>query len=125
MADSELDGLYQISTVSNYDGPLERKSDGTTVIENGKTERIDDNKVKWTSEFKIINSSQIKMTSVADPTDANTDFALNRPDGTPTREPVTYESLMKYARKGDKIQMSGQIQYGDEIIFITMRRISD
>ena len=123
MSNSELDGTYQISTVSNYEGPLERRSDGTTEIVDGKTERVDENKVIWSSEFKILNSKQIKMISIADPRNARSDFALNSPDGSPTREPVTYETTLKYARKGDKIQMSGQIEYGDEIIFITMRKM--
>lgn len=125
MASAELDGTYQISTVTNYDGPLERKSDGITEIRNGQTFRTDSNKVKWTSTFTIMNNKQIKMVSVADPTDAAGDFALNRPDGSPTREPVTYESILRYARKEDKIQMSGQIEYGNEIIFITLRKIGD
>jgi len=120
---SELDGTYQVSTVSNYDGPLERKSDGVTEIRDGKTSRTDENKVVWTSEFVVMNNKQIKMISVADPSRAAGDFALNRPDGSPTREPVTYESILRYARKGDQIQMSGQIEYGKEIIFITLRKI--
>ena len=123
MGSTELDGTYQISTVTNYDGPLERKSDGLTKILEGKTERIDDNNVIWTSEFTIMNNKEVKMTSVADPSRASSDFALNRPDGTPTREPVTYESILRFAQKDEKIQMSGQIEYGDEIIFITLRKI--
>jgi len=122
MADSNLDGTYQISTVTNYDGPLERKSDGVTEIRDGKTERIDENNVKWSSEFTIMNNKQVKMTSIADPSNATAEFALNRPDGSPTREPVHYESILRYARKDDKVQMSGQIEYGNEIIFITLRK---
>jgi len=108
--------------VSNYDGPLERKSDGQTEIRGGETSRTDENGVVWTSSFTIMNNTQIKMVSVADPTNAAGDFALNRPDGSPTREPVTYESVLRYARKGDQVQMSGQIEYGKEIVFITLRR---
>lgn len=124
MSTNELDGTYQVSTVSNYDGPLERKSDGTTVISEGKTERWDDNNVLWTSTFEIMNNKEVKMTSVADPGKARPDFALTRPNGTPTREPVTYESILRLARKDDRIQMSGQIEYGNEIIFLTMRSIN-
>jgi hypothetical protein len=29
---------------------------------------------------------------------------------------------LKLARKGDKIQMSGQIEYGNDVIFLTMRK---
>jgi hypothetical protein len=123
MSASELDGQYRVSTVSNYDGPLERKRDGVTEVQNSQTYRVDDNNVKWTSTFEIMNENQVKMTSLADPTDAVSSFALNRPDGSPTRNPVTYESILKYARKGEQIQLSGQIEYGNEIIFLTMRKV--
>lgn len=125
MASSELDGTYRVITVSSYDGPIERKSDGITEIRNGQTNRRDDNNILWTSTFTVMDDGQVKMVSVADPTEARGDAALVRPDGTPTRSPVTYESVMKLARKGDKIQMSGQIQYGNEIVILTMRRIGD
>ncbi len=119
---SELDGIYQVTSTTNYQGPLEKKSDGQTEIKNGQTERHDDANCLWTSTFTILSESEVKMTSVADPTGADGDFSLMRPDGSPTREPVTYESILKYARKGDKIQLSGQIEYGNDITFLTMRK---
>lgn len=122
---SELDGTYRVSTVSSYDGPLERKSDGTTVIRDGRTSRTDENNVVWTSSFTVLNNKQVKMVSVADPSAAESGFALNRPDGSPTRDSVTYESVLRYARKGQEVQMSGQIEYGKEIVFITLRRTGD
>lgn len=117
----ELDGIYQVNTMTNYDGPLPKKSDGVTEIKNGKTERYDDANCKWTSTFTVLNENEVEMVSVADPSEAEIDFLLTRPDGTPCREPVTYTSILKYARKGDKVQLSGQIEYGNEIIFLTMR----
>ena len=119
-----LDGTYHVSSTSNYTGPLERRSDGTTAVQNGKTERRDGNNVLWTSTFKILSDTEVEMVSLADPSDAAPDFALLRPDGAPTREPVSYRSVLKLSRKGDQIQMSGQIQYGNEIVFLTLRRIS-
>ena len=86
---SELDGSYRIITVSSYGGPIEHKSDGVTQVRDGKTQRRDDNNVLWTSTFEVTGPEQVKMTSVADPTDANHDFALIRPDGAPTRQPVS------------------------------------
>lgn len=118
---NELDGIYHVSSVTNYNGPLERKSDGLTEIRNGRTERRDDNNVLWTSTFEVLNEREVKMISVADPREAKSDFALNRPDGSPTREPVTYEGILRYSRKEDRVQLSGQLEYGDEIIFLTMR----
>ncbi len=120
-----LDGTYQITTTTNYDGPLEKKSDGITEIRNGETRRTDENKVEWTSRFEILGESEVKMISTADPANADRDFALTKPDGSPTVEPVTYETILRYDRKGDKILISGQIEYGHELVFISMRKMID
>lgn len=122
---SELDGLYQVSTTTNYQGPLEKKSDGQTRIKNGETRRQDDANCLWTSTFVILNENEVEMVSIADPTNADKDFALTRPDGSPTRESVEYRTTLKYARKDERVQLSGTIQYGNELVFITMRRIGD
>jgi hypothetical protein len=119
----ELDGEYNVKTTTNYDGPLQKKSDGTTYIENGQTHRVDDAGCEWRSTFDIISETEVKMTSVADPKNASIDFLLTKPNGDPTSEAVTYETTLKLQRKGDRIQMSGQINYGREIILITMRKI--
>lgn len=120
----ELDGTYQVSSTTSYQGPLEKKSDGTTEIKNGQTERRDDANCLWTSSFTVISENEVEMISVADPTEANGDFSLTKPDGSPTREPVTYKATLKLARKGDKIQMSGEIDYDNDITLLTMRKIS-
>ncbi len=117
-----LDGTYVITSTTNYDGPLEKKSDGITEIRQGKTERYDDYNCKWTSTFTVISETEVEMISVADPSDAHIDFLLTRPNGNPTRDTVTYTTSLKLARRGDKIQMSGQIHYGDEIVFLTLRK---
>lgn len=119
---NDLDGIYQITSTSSYQGPLQKSSDGQTEIKNGQTSRIDDSGCLWTSTFQILNDSEVEMTSVADPSEAKSDFALTLPNGSPTRETVTYKTIMKLQRKNDRIQMSGQIQYGNEIIFLTMRK---
>lgn len=121
-SDHELDGLYQVSSTTSYQGPLEMKSDGTTVIKDGQTHRRDKANCLWTSTFTVLNDEEVEMVSVADPTDADADFSLLRPDGSPSRQPVTYKTTLKLARRGDKIQMTGQIEYGGEVTFITMRR---
>lgn len=118
-----LDGKYRVTTTTSYEGPLKKRSDGETEIRQSKTSRYDDANCKWTSTFEIISENEVKMTSVADPEDADVDFLLRAEDGTPTREPVTYEAVLKLARKGDKIQISGQIEYGYDIVFLTMRKI--
>ena len=119
---TELDGVYQVSSTSNYDGPLVKRSDGVTEIRNGQTSRRDGNNVLWTSRFNIISESEVEMVSVADPGEARADFALLKHDGTPSRAVTTYTARLRLARKDDKIQLSGEIEYGDEIILLTMRR---
>ncbi len=124
--DHPLDGQYRITSTTSYQGPLEKRSDGETRIENSQTQRTDDADCRWTSTFKILNENEVKMTSLADPSKAAIDFLLTAPDGSPTREPVTYEATLKLARKGDdQIQMSGQIEYGQDVVFLTMRKISN
>lgn len=125
MSEHPLDGKYQISSTSSFKGDIQKRSDGKTEIRNSKTERYDDANCKWTSTFEVLNDTEVKMTSVADPSKAAVDFLLIAPNGTPTDKVTTYESVLKLARKGDKIQMSGQIHYGHDIVFLTMRKIAD
>lgn len=118
-----LDGKYLVTSTTDYKGPLEKKSDGETEIRDGQTRRYDRANCLWTSKFTIIGETQVEMSSTADPKEADIDFLLTRPDGSPTREAVTYKTILKLARKDDKIQMSGQISYGGDLTFITMRKI--
>ncbi|MAF97618.1 MAG: hypothetical protein CMH26_03185 [Micavibrio sp.] len=117
----ELDGKYRVSSTTSYQGPIEKKSDGETEIINGQTHRIDDAGCTWTSTFEIISDTEVKMSSTADATNADVDFLLTAPDGTPTKGPVTYETILKLARKGERVQMSGQIEYGNDVVLLTMR----
>ena len=121
---NDLDGLYMVNTVTDYDGPLQKKSDGQTEIVDGKTHRIDDAGCEWNSTFEWVDDTQahVKMTSIADPKNADADFLLTRPDGTPTSDPVTYETVLKVMRKGDRVQMTGTINYGNDTVIITMRK---
>lgn len=119
-----LDGKYRITSTNTLKGAIEKRSDGETEIRNGQTSRIDDAGCQWTSNFEIMNDTEVKMTSIADPAHANIDFLLIAPNGAPTREATTYEAILKLSRKDeDKIQMSGQIHYGHDVIFLTMRKI--
>ena len=124
---TDLDGLYSVNTMSDYDGPLKKKSDGQTEIRDGKTHRIDDAGCEWNSTFKWIDESkaQVKMTSVADPINASPDFLLTRPDGSPTSDKVIYETILKVMRKDDRVQMTGSLKYGEETVILTMRKIGD
>ena len=120
----ELDGTYQVSSTTSYNGPLAKKSDGITEIKNGQTERRDDANCLWTSSFTILSDNEVEMISIADPSQADSDFSLTRPDGTPTREAVTYKASLKLSRKGDKIQMSGEVDYDNDVTFLTMRKVT-
>ena len=120
-----LDGQYRITSTSSHKGDIEKRSDGETVIRNSQTERLDDANCKWTSTFTVLSDTEVKFVSVADASKAAVDFLLTAPDGSPTRGPVTYESVLKLARKGDKIQMSGQIHYGNDVVFLTLRKTGE
>lgn len=120
---TDLDGTYTVTSLTSYDGPLQKQSDGITTIAGGKTHRIDEAKCEWNSTFEWISEGQVKMTSVADPKNARKDFLLIGPNGLPTAEPQTYETILTVKRKGDKVQMTGTITYGQETIFLTMRKM--
>lgn len=121
---TDLDGVYSVNTISDYEGPLQKKSDGQTEIKDGKTHRIDAAGCEWNSTFEWMNAdkTEVQMTSVADPLNADPDFLLTRPDGSPTSDPVTYTTVLKVMRKGDKVQMTGTINYGSETVILTMRK---
>lgn len=120
----ELDGTYQVTSTTSYNGPLNKKSDGMTVIQDGKTERYDDVNCLWISTFDILNDTQVEMVSIADPSQADEDFLLTAPDGSPTRKPVTYKAILKLARKDNKIQMSGHIDFDNNVTLLTLRKIT-
>ncbi len=118
-----LDGKYIVTSTTDYKGPLEKRSDGETEIRDGKTFRYDRANCLWTSAFNMISDTEVEMVSVADPEKADIDFLLLRPDGAPTRDIVTYKTILRLSRKDDRIQMSGQINYGNDLTFLTMRKI--
>jgi hypothetical protein len=118
-----LDGKYRITTTTTGPSDLEKRSDGETEIKNSQTFRNDNANCTWTSTFTIIDDTKVKMVSVANAENAAVDFLLTTPDGKRSRGPVTYETELKLARKGDQIQMSGQIEYGFDRVFLTMRKI--
>lgn len=120
---TELDGKYNVTTLSDYHGPVPMRSDGVTEIINGTTNRVDDAGVKWTTTLTPISDAEVAFESVADPTDAADDFCLTLPNGDLTRDPVTYKATLKVARKGDKIRLSGQIEHGKVTTVITMTKI--
>lgn len=119
----DLDGKYRVTSISDYKGPVPMQSDGETVIQNGETNRVDAAGCKWHTKIVIISDDEVRFDSTADPTDAKPDFCLTRENGELTRDPVTYSTTMKVARKGDKIRLSGQIQHGHVITVITMTKI--
>lgn len=116
----DIDGVYRISTVSDYQGPIEKRSDGVTEVVNGQTHRTDDAGCIWTTTIKYISESEVEFISVADPSNADPDFCLTTEGGDLTREPVTYKTVLKVDRKGEKIRLSGQINHGGTTTLITM-----
>lgn len=120
---TDLDGSYTVTSITSYEGPLQKQSDGVTEIKGGKTQRVDEAGCEWKSTFEWVGEGQVKMTSVADPKNAKKDFLLTKPNGEPTAQSVTYETTLNVKRKGERIQMTGTIQYGRETVFLTMRKL--
>lgn len=125
---TDLDGTYTVTSLTSYQGPLQKQSDGITTIAGGKTSRVDEAGCEWNSTFEWTSADQVKMTSVADPKNARRDFLLVGPNGLPTAEPQTYVTNLTVKRKADstgaeKIQLTGTISYGAETVFLTMRKI--
>lgn len=118
----DLDGQYRVTTVSDYQGPVPMQSDGVTEIRNGETNRVDKAGCKWHTKISVLNDEEVKFESTADPSEAAADFCLTKENGELTRDPVTYTTIMKVARKGDKIRLSGQIENGRVITVITMMK---
>jgi hypothetical protein len=125
---TDLDGTYTVTSLTSYQGPLQKQSDGITTIAGGKTSRVDEAGCEWSSSFTWMSESQVKMTSVADPKNARRDFLLVGPNGLPTAEAQTYETILTVKRKTDasgaeKVQLTGTISYGAETVFLTMRKV--
>ena len=119
----DLDGKYRVTTVSDYSGPAPMKSDGFTEVSNGQTRRTDANSVQWTTQLTVISDHEVKLTSTADPKDAKKHFLLTGENGQLTNDPVVYTALLKVARKGDDLRLSGTIQHGKTSTVITMTKI--
>jgi|GEM_PF-547183 len=125
---TDLDGTYAVTSITSYEGPLQKQSDGITVIEDGRTNRIDEANCEWRSSFVWVDDTHVRMTSIADPTNAKADFMLTDLAGRPTAEPQIYESILTVKRKTgtdgvEQLQMTGTIDYGHETIFLTMRKM--
>jgi len=119
----DLDGTYSVTSLTSYDGPLQKQSDGITTIVDGRTDRIDEAGCEWRSSFVWVDDDHVRMTSIADPTNARADFLLTKPSGEPTSEVQIYESILTVKRLGDRLQMTGTIQYGKDTVFLTMRKM--
>lgn len=121
-----LDGAYRITTESATLGENDKRSDGETRIEQSQTERMDHAWCKWTSTFHVISDNVVRMTSVADPSNAAPDFELIRPDGSKTRDPVTYINDLELTRdENGTVKLSGKINAGESVLLLTMEKIGD
>ncbi|MEM7679513.1 MAG: hypothetical protein AAF182_00715 [Pseudomonadota bacterium] len=123
-----FDGAYKISTTSTALGFANFQSDGDTRIEKSETDRVDNAGCKWNSRFELVSQGVVKMTSIADPSNADEDFFLTVPNsnGKQTREPQTYETLLDVTYVDGKAEiMSGQIDANGIVVHITMTRVGD
>jgi len=119
----DLDGRYRVTTISDYKGPIPLQGDGETEMKDGHIKRTDKKGCRWSTRLTIIGEDEVWFESEADPSDADPDFCLITVSGEPTREPVSYSAVLKVARKGDRIRLSGQIEHGRVTTVITMMKI--
>jgi len=128
MSTHPFDGLYKINTNSTALGFVNSKSDGETRIEKSKTNRVDSANCKWTSSFDLISQGIVKMTSIADLSEADPGFTLSPSDGMepPSRSRQTYETLLDVEYEAGKVvQMSGQIEANGIVVYLSLDRIGD
>ena len=119
----DLNGKYRVTTLSDYKGAVPMRSDGLTEVKDGKTFRTDAAGCKWTTVLTVLNDGEVKFESTADPSDCATDFLLTDIRGNLTHDPVTYTTILKVSRKGDKIRLSGNIEHGKISTVITMTMV--
>lgn len=119
---TDLDGTYVVTTATDHQSPIAKKSDGLTEIRNGRTERVDDAGCVWTTSLALLNENEVEFISTADPSTADGDFCLTDECGNLTRDPVTYQSILRMDRKGEKIKLSGKIEHGQITTVITLMK---
>jgi|AntRauTorcE11897_2_1112592.scaffolds.fasta_scaffold00395_21 hypothetical protein len=119
---TDLDGTYLVTTATDHQSPIAKKSDGLTEIRSGWTERTDEAGCLWTTQLAILSENEVEFISTADPSAANGDFCLTDKNGNLTRQPVTYQSILRMDRKGEKIRLSGKIEHGHITTVITLMK---
>lgn len=120
---TDLDGTYTVTSLTSYQGPLQKQSDGITEIKGGKTMRLDAAGCEWRSTFTWVDENTVKMTSVVDPALADDGFQLKDADGNPTSEPQTYETVLNVKREGEALQLSGTISSDGQNALLIMRKV--
>jgi len=118
----DLDGQYDVRSETSYGGPFWLKGDGTTTIKNGLTYRKDKAGCVWESAFHIINDSQVSIESTVDPGQTEGVYITDE-KGHPTKEIVTYKSVLGIRVVDGKIVMTGDIKHGNETTRLTMTQI--
>ncbi len=118
-----LDGKYVIVTQSRHTGPHQKQSDGFTVIKDGRTDRLDAAGCEWTSHFEWIDDTHVKMTSTIDPRFAADAFTLMGPDGLPSTEAQSYETVLTATIQDGLLTLRGVVGHGPEKVTLTLRQV--
>ena len=120
---NDLDGQYEVHSESTYKGSMPLQGDGKTTIKNGLTYRKDKSGCTWESSFSMLEDGKVQIESTIDPSGAAENFHILDEKGNPTREIVTYRSVLEVRRINGKIVMSGTIQHGQDLSRLTMTQI--
>ncbi len=121
----ELQGLYDITYASTpqlinvYEPGF-----GTAKIEGKKLTGIDALGVIWNATFEISDDNSLSFDALLDPTDAPSTVGLTDSTGTMTREPQSYQGVLKITKSDTHLILRTQVQQGPISIDVQFRKKS-
>jgi len=120
-----ISGQYKLQHVTSRPHSEDQRGMEVIQIENGQSHFKDMYGCIWDTTFKTIDEDHIKMTAQVDQSQVDMDHVLSAESGRASAENLTYESLLKISRKDDSIHLSGQIEIGDDIVIISLHKVTN
>lgn len=122
---TNLDGKYRLNHLTSRPHSEDQRGMDVIQIENGQSHFEDIYGCVWDTLFEVIDDEHIRMSAYVDQSKADMDHVLSSDSGRASGENLKYESLLKLARKGDDMHLSGQINIGDDIVIISLHKITN
>jgi len=111
---ANLDGTYKVKSETSNLSLFQPNADGTTVIKNGLTYRIDGDGCVWRSSFKIVDDNKVEIESTIDPSSSPGNIFIEDAEGKPTRDVVTYKSILDLEIVDGKITLRGTMKHNNK-----------